>query len=117
MESQQIQIPGILYVRALRYMYLCVAVRRFEKNASGRQEFFAGCWSTAPIAWSDASTMRAYSAVGWGWCCIVALAKASLAALNACNWSCVRVIFVDAAADAMASRRASVVVMCRRKRL
>ncbi|KRX84574.1 hypothetical protein T06_13307 [Trichinella sp. T6] len=42
----------------------CVRERRLE-NASGCHEFFTGCWKTVPIVRSDASTMRAYSAVGW----------------------------------------------------
>ncbi|KRX37498.1 hypothetical protein T05_2760 [Trichinella murrelli] len=40
-------------------------VERRLENASGCHEFFTGCWKTVPIVWSDASTMRAYSAVGW----------------------------------------------------
>ncbi|KRX61559.1 hypothetical protein T09_13722 [Trichinella sp. T9] len=45
------------------------------------------------------------------------LVESVCVASNACSWSCVRVIFVDSAADAMASRRASVVALCGRKRL
>ncbi|KRX40807.1 hypothetical protein T05_9946 [Trichinella murrelli] len=45
------------------------------------------------------------------------LVESVCVASNACSWSCVRVIFVDSAADAMASRRAIVVAMCGRKRL
>ncbi|KRZ85682.1 hypothetical protein T08_10284 [Trichinella sp. T8] len=41
------------------------AIERRLENASGCHEFFTGCWKTVPIVWSDASTMRAYSAVGW----------------------------------------------------
>ncbi|KRY21949.1 hypothetical protein T12_7201 [Trichinella patagoniensis] len=41
----------------------CGREKRLE-NASGCHEFFTGCWKTVPIVWSDASTMRAYSAVG-----------------------------------------------------